>query len=208
MVNARLPKRNLAAGNRGNPASYGNRTRVPKGLATQHGPQTYIRGLAAMDARVVPKIPPSKDRGRRESRVRAAPAVSCAMCTGNAHTSIQVQRRASGLPCAMALRLIARSPRRRIPLVTVASQIDDWSEPGWADPISARLGISNGCQDHTTSPYALAPFVYAPVDRSQEARPATTSCAPTLLRPPHHTARFVTIATRPSSRVRRAESNH
>ena len=36
---------------------------------------------AAASARVVPKIPPSKDRGRRESRVRAAPAVSCAMCT-------------------------------------------------------------------------------------------------------------------------------
>src|SRR5438270_7500971 len=26
-------------------------------------------------------LSPSKDRGRRESRVRAAPAVSCAMCT-------------------------------------------------------------------------------------------------------------------------------
>src|SRR6266702_8408429 len=30
----------------------------------------------------------------------------------NAHTSIQVQRKHSGLPCAMALRLIASSPRR------------------------------------------------------------------------------------------------
>src|SRR5712671_3098901 len=29
----------------------------------------------------------------------------------NAHTSIQVQRKHSGLPCAMALRLISRSPR-------------------------------------------------------------------------------------------------
>src|SRR5258708_20888985 len=38
----------------------------------------------------------------------------------NAHKSIQVERRASGLPCAMALRLIARSPRRRILVVTVA----------------------------------------------------------------------------------------
>jgi hypothetical protein len=28
------------------------------------------------------------------------------------HTSIQVQRRHSGIPCAMALRLITRSPRR------------------------------------------------------------------------------------------------
>jgi hypothetical protein len=42
----------------------------------------------------------SISRGRRESRVRAAPAVSRAMCIKNAHTSIQVQRRASGLRSA------------------------------------------------------------------------------------------------------------
>ena len=47
-----------------------------------------------------------ENRGRREDRVRAAPAVSCAMCTKKTHTSIQVQRRQSGLPCAMVLRLI------------------------------------------------------------------------------------------------------
>src|SRR5260221_7751203 len=35
------------------------------------------------------------------------------------HTSIQVQRKHSGIPRAMALRLISRSPRRRIRLVTV-----------------------------------------------------------------------------------------
>src|SRR6185437_11947762 len=46
-------------------------------------------------------------RGRGEDRVRAAPAVSCAFdALENAHTSIQVQRKHSGLPCAMALRLI------------------------------------------------------------------------------------------------------
>ena len=38
-----------------------------------------------------------------------------------AHTSIQVQRRQSGIPCAMALRLTSCSSRRRIPLVTVTS---------------------------------------------------------------------------------------
>jgi len=56
------------------------------------------------------RVPPI--RGRREDRVRAAPAVPCAMCTKSARMSIQVQRRASGLPCAMALRLITCSPRR------------------------------------------------------------------------------------------------
>jgi hypothetical protein len=38
-----------------------------------------------------------------------------------AHTSIQVQRKQSDIPCAMALRLIPCSPRRRIRLVTVAA---------------------------------------------------------------------------------------
>ena len=54
---------------------------------------------------------PSK-RGSRECRVRAAPAVSCAKWRKETHTSIQVQRRQSGIPCAMALRLISCSPRR------------------------------------------------------------------------------------------------
>ena len=38
------------------------------------------------------------------------------------HTSIQVQRRQSDIPCAMVLRLIARSPRRSGFLVTVAPE--------------------------------------------------------------------------------------
>jgi hypothetical protein len=39
----------------------------------------------------------------------------------NAHTSIQVQSEHSGIPCAMALRLMPRSPRRRIRLASVAA---------------------------------------------------------------------------------------
>jgi hypothetical protein len=42
-------------------------------------------------------------RGRREDRVRAAPAVSCAKVSKKTHMSIQVQRKHSGLPCAMVL---------------------------------------------------------------------------------------------------------
>src|ERR1700721_1207617 len=41
--------------------------------------------------------------GRREDRVRAAPAVSCAKVDKKTHMSIQVQRKQSGLPCAMVL---------------------------------------------------------------------------------------------------------
>ena len=63
-----------------------------------------------------------KNRGRREDRVRAAPAVSCAkLHVRNAHMSIQVQRKQSGLPCATVLRLIfVLSPARPGLLVTVA----------------------------------------------------------------------------------------
>jgi hypothetical protein len=68
-------------------------------------------------------FPPSPFRGRRECRVHAAPAVSCASCTENAHTSIQVQRRQSDIPCAMVLRFPSCSPRRSGFLVTVAGAV-------------------------------------------------------------------------------------
>ena len=112
-------------------------------------------------------------RGRRECRVRAAPAVSCAKLCEKTHTSIQVQRKHSGIPRAMALRLMPCSPRRRIRLVTVAGGLKAFVAPGWADQNLRRLDTSNGCQDHTVLPYAKAPFVCAPFNRSRaEARPA------------------------------------
>src|SRR5215207_4096459 len=58
------------------------------------------------------KLPALFDRGRREDRVLAAPAVSRAICankTAHEHTG---QREHSGLPCAMALRLTSCSSRR------------------------------------------------------------------------------------------------
>jgi hypothetical protein len=66
---------------------------------------------------------PLENRGRREDRVRAAPAVSCAQVDKKTHMSIQVQRKQSGLPCAMVLQLIPCSPRRDHSLfVTVAPE--------------------------------------------------------------------------------------
>src|SRR3954451_6969917 len=45
-----------------------------------------VRILAARCARALRGFPPSETRGRRESRVRAAPVVSCAIVIGkNAH---------------------------------------------------------------------------------------------------------------------------
>src|SRR4051812_43335498 len=73
----------------------------------------------------------------------------CKAVHKNAHTSIQVQTEHSGIPCTMVLRLIPRSPRRRIRLATVI---------GGLKVLRARLGsqhlrrldTSNGCQDHTS----------------------------------------------------------
>jgi hypothetical protein len=67
------------------------------------------------------KLPPN--RGRRERRVLAAPAVSCAKLCEETHTSIQVQSEHPGIPCTMVLRLMPRSPRRRIRLVTVVGEL-------------------------------------------------------------------------------------
>ena len=112
-------------------------------------------------------------RGSRECRVRAAPAVSCARLCEETHTSIQVQRRQSGIPCAMVLRLMPCSPRRRILFVTVASGLR---------LVQARLGrrISAGltsATDARTTRFCRtqqAPFVLRAVNRSRvQPRPAT-----------------------------------
>jgi len=97
---------------------------VAAGMNVSHGHMLYynitgvhalapsqIRLLAALIARGLLRFTLFKERGRREDRVRAAPAVSRANAHQETHTSIQVQRKHSGLPCAMALRLTSRSPR-------------------------------------------------------------------------------------------------
>jgi len=63
-----------------------------------------------------------KNRGRREDRVRAAPAVSRANAYAKkTQTSIQVQRKQSGLPCAMVLTVsFVLSPARLGLFATVA----------------------------------------------------------------------------------------
>ena len=62
-------------------------------------------------------------RGRREDRVRAAPAVSCAKCTKKTHTSIQVQRRQSGLPCAVVYGLLRALPGDRLVATVIPEKL-------------------------------------------------------------------------------------
>jgi hypothetical protein len=116
-------------------------TNVGRSRFSFHIP-AQIPDPAAQCARVMRQPCPSKDRGRRESRVRAAPAVSCAVCAqehAHEHTG---SAEASGLPCAMVLRLIARSPRRTGFLATVAPE----------KPASRELDASIGA----SGPHAFA----------------------------------------------------
>src|SRR4029079_3742471 len=86
----------------------------PRAISGSHfkQPDTTSPSRGTIRPRFAWTVSLQKIRGRREDRVRAAPAVSCAMCIQRkTHTSIQVQRKHSGLPCAMVLRLISCSPR-------------------------------------------------------------------------------------------------
>ena len=68
---------------------------------------------------VINSSPHPRNRGRRECRVRAAPAVSCAKVRKKGAHEHTGQRRQSDIPCAMALRLTSCSPRWSGLVVTV-----------------------------------------------------------------------------------------
>src|SRR5438132_1030651 len=98
--------------------------------------------------RFAQKLPALLFRGRREDRVRAAPAVSHANAHGKKrHTSIQVRRKHSGLTCAMALRLTSCSSRRTALL------------PPSPALLIASLTPAPRRPNHTTSPYASGAYV-------------------------------------------------
>ncbi len=150
---------------------------------------THLLVLAAHCARVVKKSLALERRGRREDRVRAAPAVSCAICTrrcAHEHTGSAGASRPSlrngftayialspvnGLSCHRHLQI-----SRSIPFGSMRNH-----------KLDTRVAVSG-------------PRVFAVRSRAVRRR----HCQ----RPSHPTARFVTIASRPSCRVRRADSNH
>jgi hypothetical protein len=90
--------------------------------------------------------------------MRAAPAVSCAKLCEETHTSIQVQRRHSGIPCAMVLRLMASSPATNS-FCHRHRRIGGFVEPGWADKTSADLTPATGAR--TTRFCRTQPPVFA-----------------------------------------------
>jgi hypothetical protein len=85
-------------------------------------------------------------------------------CAKKAHTSIQVQRKHSGIPRAMVLRLMPRSPRRRIRLVTVVGGLTVLSRP---------VGLAKTSAD-------LTPATGARTTRFCRTRLRRSSCAPLL----------------------------
>jgi hypothetical protein len=136
---------------------------------------THLRILATRCARGLLEFrPPRKQRAQGRPGARCTRGLVCKLHNKKTHTSIQVQRKHSGLPRAMVLRLIARSPRR----------------PAFLPPSPVRsllltnLTPASGRQDHTTSPSASRAFVLR-----------------ALPRPPHPAPRFVTIMIRPSGGV-------
>ena len=74
---------------------------------------THRRDLAAHCARGLPSCDsrPRKSEGAGKTGCALHPRSRVQLRTAKAHTSIQVQRKHSGLPCAVALRLTSCSPR-------------------------------------------------------------------------------------------------
>ena len=159
---------------------------------------------------------PRKFRGRRESRVPSAPAI----VRKDAHGAHQQGAAGTpGLPCAMVLRLMPRSPRRRIPLASVADGLTARSKPGWARQTSASLTPATGARTTRVLPYAASSakrfdrpmccrpkFLAKAFKRRSSARravahgkpPCEHLTRPTLPRPPQPAPTFVTMAIRPS----------
>jgi hypothetical protein len=93
---------------------------------------------------------PSRDgRGRRESRVRAAPAVSRALCTRTRTRAYRFSGEHPAFPAQWFYGLLRALLGEPGSFATITSRID-----------SAKLDASVGRQDHTTSPSAKTTFVF------------------------------------------------
>jgi hypothetical protein len=92
---------------------------------------------------------PQETRGRRESRVRAAPAVSRAIVIGKKRTrAYRFSGSSPAFPAQWFYGLFRDLPGETSSIATVASQI-----------ISAKLGASVGRPNHATSPSARVTIV-------------------------------------------------
>ncbi len=95
-------------------------------------------------------LPSSRSEGAGNAGCTLHPRSRVQFALRKAHTSIQVQRRQSGIPCAVVLTLISRSPRGTGFLAPVI---------GAMRSIIANLTPASRRRDHATSPSAKMPFV-------------------------------------------------
>ena len=143
--------------------------------------------------------------GRREQGMPGARCTRGLVCNSAKQTrtrAYRYSRKHSGIPCAVVLRLMPRSLRRRIRLASVTAGLLTDRIPVGLRIRHRQLGTSNGCRDHTVLPYASAPFVSCAgttFDRSRTSRPAITLASDASASTTSRLA-FVTIAIRPSCR--------
>jgi len=144
---------------------------------------------SAFSRRVSPEVykilSPRKTRGRRECRVLAAPAVSCAIVRekgAHEHTgTVGAFRHSlrSGFTAYAVLSPETNSSclRRR--------RIEGPANPGWASQDLRRLDASNGHQDHTVLPSAATLSSGARCSLTETSALQTHFTRPALPRPPH-----------------------
>jgi hypothetical protein len=131
-----------------------------------------LRVLAARCARGLPEIFLSlQTEGAGNTGCALHPRSRVQKCTKQTHTSIQVQRRQSGIPCAMVLTAYF--------VLSPATGLSCHRRPRKSP--SANLTPASGRQDHTTSPSASSALVRSTI-RVHRIPPPTS----------------VTIAKRPS----------
>jgi hypothetical protein len=111
------------------------------------------RSRGRKSPRSVSSLALSEWRAQGRPGARCTRGLVCSCAQKDAHTSIQVQREHPGLPCAVALRLIASSPRRTALLPP--------SPP--RSLLLENLTPAPRRQDHTTSPYASCALVYCAI---------------------------------------------
>jgi hypothetical protein len=139
--------------------------------------QMQVRNLAARCAQAVNDWSAQRREGAGNAGCLLHPRSRVQMCAKETHTSIQVQSEQSGIPCAMVLRLIPCSPRRRIRLASVADGLKDCPNPVGSTPLR-QLDTSNGCQDHTALPYAASPVVCTLCSLTDRSPPCEHDHAP------------------------------
>src|ERR1700741_4075562 len=106
--------------------------------------QTQLRLLAARFARGLNVILPEEGAGNAGCALHPRSRVQFVL--ENTHTSIQVKRRQSGIPCAMVLRLMPCPPRRRIRFVTVIGELSALPNPVGPTKTSADLTPATGAR--------------------------------------------------------------